>query len=88
MTAAYFDLFYRDLAKKRFSLIVSEPLKVNLQGSAHQFGEENDAWVKWVAAPILCYYEPIETLKGVKVQLLVPRTTPISDGLAKYCPPY
>jgi len=84
--AVYFEEFYQDLANKRFSLIISEPLKVNLQGSSHQFGEENDAWVKWVAGPLLCYYEPIDTLKGVKVQLLVPRTSPISAGLERYCP--
>ena len=82
--AQYFQTFYQDLADHRFSLIVSEPLKLNLQGSTHQFGEENDSWVNWVSAPILCYYEPIENIKRVKVMLLVPRAEP--DPLCACCP--
>jgi hypothetical protein len=70
--AAYFDVYYADLAAHRFSLIVSEPLRTPTQDSSDQFGEENNAWVKWVAAPTLCYYEPLTTIKTVKVQLLVP----------------
>ena len=70
--AAYFNKFHKDLAAHRFSLIVSEPLRTPIKDSSFQFGEENNAWVKWVAAPILCYYEPLETIKTVNVQLLVP----------------
>jgi hypothetical protein len=70
--AAYFDGFYADLAARRFSLIISEPLRTPIKDSSFQFGEENNAWVKWVAAPVLCYYEPLETIKTVNVQLLVP----------------
>jgi hypothetical protein len=74
--AAYFSKFHQDLAKQRFALIVSEPLKVIFQGEEHQFGNENDAWVKWVSQPVLCYYEPLKTFKEVKVQLLVPKANP------------
>lgn len=70
---AYFLPFYRDLASHRFVLIVSDPLRVPIKDSDYQFGEENNAWVKWVAIPILCYYEPMETLAEVHVQLLAPR---------------
>jgi hypothetical protein len=70
--AAYFNKFYEDLAAHRFSLIVSEPLRTPVKDSSFQFGEENNAWVKWVAAPVLCYYTPLETIKTVNVQLLVP----------------
>ncbi len=73
--AAYFAKFHADLARQRFALIISEPLKVVYQGDAHHFGNENDAWVYWVAQPILCYYEPLKTFKDVKIQLLVPRST-------------
>jgi hypothetical protein len=71
--SAYFREYYADLAAKRFSLIVTEPLRTPIQDSSYQFGEENNAWVKWVANPTLCYYEPLETLKTVRVQLLVPK---------------
>lgn len=71
--AAYFDAFYRDLAARRFSLIISNPLNQTIKTEEAVFGEENNAWVKWVSTPVLCYYEPLLTLKKVKIQLLVPR---------------
>ena len=74
--AAYFSKFHEDLANQRFALIISEPLKIVFQGDDHQFGNENDAWVKWVSQPVLCYYEPLKTFKEVKVQLLIPRINP------------
>jgi hypothetical protein len=74
--ADYFSSFYADLAARRFSLIVSQPLHENIQDSADSFGEENNAWVKWVSTPILCYYEEKITAKDVGVQLLVPIAEP------------
>jgi hypothetical protein len=71
---SYFEPFYADLAAHRFSLIVSEPLHTPVKDSSYQFGEENNAWVKWVSNPVLCYYEEIKTLKDVGVQLLAPRS--------------
>ncbi len=73
---AYFEGFYGDLADRRFPLIVSEPLKLVEQGVEDSFGEENNAWVKWVSGPVLCYYKPLVTLKEIRVQLLVPRASP------------
>jgi hypothetical protein len=70
--AASFPAFYSDLEKRRFSLIVTEPLKLPIKDSNYGFSEENNAWVKWVAAPVLCYYEPILTLPEFKIELLVP----------------
>ena len=69
---AYFDKFYHDLATHRFALIVSSPLHASIQDRSYGFNEENNAWAKWVAGPILCYYTPINTIKSVQVQLLVP----------------
>jgi hypothetical protein len=71
--AQYFSVFYEDLASHRYSLIISNPLHERIQTDLDQFGEENNAWVTWVSTPILCYYEPVNTLKKVTVQLLVPR---------------
>ena len=72
--ANYFQPFYDDLAKHRFALIISELLRTPVKDSSFQFGEENNAWVKWVSNPILCYYEEKITLKKVGVQLLVPKS--------------
>jgi hypothetical protein len=74
--AAYFEGFYQDLARGRFSMIVSEPLHTNVQDPSYSFQEENNAWVKWIADPLLCYYAPVATLPEVRVQLLVPRSNP------------
>jgi len=71
--AAYFEGLYKDLASHRFSLIISEPLRTRERESDYQFGDENNIWVKWVAGPVLCYYQPLATFKEVRVQLLVPR---------------
>lgn len=74
---AYFQRFYEDLANQRFSLIISEPLKTPIQDSTDTFGEENNAWVKWVSIPVLCYYDIKTTLREVNVQLLVPKPNPV-----------
>jgi hypothetical protein len=70
---AYFAVFYKDLASQRFSLIITNPLHERIQTEEDVFGEENNAWVEWVSTPVLCFYEPVETLRKVKIQLLVPK---------------
>lgn len=70
---AYFQSFYADLMNKRFAMIVSEPLFESYDDAFDPFGEENNAWVKWVSEPVLCYYTPAKTYKPFRVQLLVPR---------------
>jgi hypothetical protein len=74
---AYFQPFYADLAAHRFSLIISDPLRTPIKDSEYGFGEENNAWVKWVAKPVLCYYVEKDTLMDVRVEMLAPRQDPI-----------
>jgi hypothetical protein len=76
--AAYFESFYKDLAAQRFSLIVTSPINRRLDKEEGHFAEENNAWVKWVTRPLLCYYQPLDTLKKVDVELLVPQTNPVN----------
>ncbi len=71
--APYFEVFYRDLASQRFSLIITSPVNRRLDKSEGDFAEENNAWVKWVTTPLLCYYESLDRLKRVDVEFLVPR---------------
>jgi hypothetical protein len=75
--AEYFHGFYDDLAQHRFALIISDPLRSPIKDSSFQFGEENNAWVKWVSNPVLCYYDQKILLKEVGVQLLVPKSEPV-----------
>ncbi|MGH2620498.1 MAG: hypothetical protein ACRDHG_08005 [Anaerolineales bacterium] len=73
-TRSYLDRFHSALREHRFDLIVSEPLKIQVQGRSHAFGEENDAWVREVSEPALCFYEPVLTIEAAAVQVLVPRS--------------
>ena len=75
----YFRKFHADLRSQRFALIVNEPATVVFRGSEHIFGEENDAYVRWVTIPLLCSYEPIYTQRDVNLELLVPRADPLDD---------
>ena len=72
----YFSTFYKDLADKRFALIVNEPSNLVIRGSEYSFGEENDAYVKWVTIPLLCAYEPLYTSPETSMELMIPRNTP------------
>ncbi len=76
--AEYFHSYYEDLARQRFSLIITEPLhaepKLEMVGS---FTEENNAWVYWVSNPTLCFYEPIYFSKKIRLELLVPKQQPV-----------
>ena len=83
--ATYFASYYRDLADRRFVLIITEPLHVRHAGPERLFGEENDAWVKWVSAPTLCFYRPLFLLKDVGVEFLVPREN--TETCARYLGP-
>lgn len=80
----YFKKFYQDLAAHRFVLIISEPLAYQFQGKGNVFGDENDAYVKWVTGPLLCYYEPKITYESEQLQFLTPRPASLSD--AQICP--
>ncbi len=73
---SYLGKFYRDLKNQRFSLIISEPLNTRYKTREKSFGEENNAWVRNVAEPLLCYYEPIRTYRELRLQLLKPRSEP------------
>ncbi len=77
-TQPYLDGFHDALRGQRYDLIVSDPLRIQFQGRSRAFGEENDAWVREVSAPILCYYEPVVTIEGAEVQVLAPREEPVN----------
>jgi hypothetical protein len=68
---AYLQRYYSDLANHRFSAVVAHPQ--NLGVETGDFIEENDAWSRLVAQPLLCQYKPALTLDYSNVQVLVPR---------------
>jgi hypothetical protein len=73
----YLNRYYNDLANHRFAAIVAHPQ--NLGVETGDFIEENDAWARLVAQPMLCQYKPALTLAYSKVQILIPRARPCAD---------
>ena len=73
--ADYFNVFYTELDEGRFSLIVSEWLKVNYQDSTAGLSFENNAWVKWVSEPILQRYNEVEVFKSIGLGLYMPKNS-------------
>ena len=74
---AYLGQFYGDLETHRFAAIVAHPQ--NLGVETGDFIEENDAWNRLVAQPLLCQYKPAITLDYSNVQILVPRARPCPE---------
>ena len=68
----YLKKFYSDLKRHRFEFIVAEEQKFAQQKTG-SFIEENNAWVRYVGAPLLCAYKPVESLSSANVQIFVPR---------------
>jgi len=65
--------FYSDLHQHRFALIVSRKLNTGVK-TGEAFSEENNAWNQYIAAPILCEYQPFLGLQSNNLQVYAPRT--------------
>jgi hypothetical protein len=68
----YLEKFYSDLKHHRFDIIIAEEQKFTQQKKG-SFIEENKAWVRYIGAPLLCAYKPVESLSSTNVQIFVPR---------------
>jgi hypothetical protein len=73
----YLEHYYSDLKNHRFAIIIAEEQKFTRQKKG-AFIEEDNAWVRYIGAPLLCAYKPIETLSSTNVQIFVPRPAPPS----------
>jgi hypothetical protein len=74
------DAFYSDLRQHRFAVIVTRRLNTVIK-TGEAFSEENNAWNRRIAVPILCYYRAVMDLQSNNLQVFVPR-----PGAAKACP--
>jgi hypothetical protein len=72
----YLEQFYSDLESGRFAIIIAEKQSLVEQGREDAFGEENNAWVRYVGAPLSCAYEPVESLASANLQIFVPAANP------------
>lgn len=73
---AYLDQFKADLRAQRFAMIVVDPLTTNMLGSDYTMGEENNAWVRFAARPILCNYRAGQTFAADRIVIYVPQESP------------
>jgi hypothetical protein len=77
----YLGQFRKDMEQQRFAVIISEPLSTRYKSPHESFGSENNAWVRRVSQIVLCYYYPVETLRELQMQILIPRA-----NVRKNCP--
>ena len=68
----YLQKFQNDLETHRFALIVMEPINLVIQTSEDSFGEENNAWVEWVAQPLSESYHTVLDLSDNGMIIMAP----------------
>lgn len=68
----YLEQYYSDLDNRRFALVIAEEQKFAAQKRG-AFIEESNAWVRYIGAPLLCAYKPLENLLSNNVQIFEPR---------------
>ncbi len=68
----YLEQYYSDLDNRRFALIIAEEQKYNPRSDG-SFLEEDNAWVRYIGAPLLCAYKSAENLASNNIQIFVPR---------------
>ena len=73
---AYLDQFKADLRAQRFAMIVVDPLTTTMLGSNYAMGEENNAWVRFAARPILCNYRAEQTFATDRIVIYLPQEAP------------
>lgn len=73
---AYLDQFKAEIRAQRFAMIVVDPLTTNMLGRDYAMGEENNAWVRFAARPILCNYRAEQTFANDRIVIYVPQEAP------------
>ncbi|MFO7584955.1 MAG: hypothetical protein R6W69_09505, partial [Anaerolineales bacterium] len=71
--SAYLARFAQDMENQRFAAIIVDPLRFNYLGSDYYMGEENNAWVRHVVRPVLCWYREDEVFPADRIIIYVPR---------------
>jgi hypothetical protein len=67
------EKFYEDLKNHRFLLIIAEEQKYSPKKTG-SFIEEDQAWITYVGAPLLCHYKPLESISSNNIYFFVPRS--------------
>ena len=69
----YLNDYYADIQRRRFALIVSDPMRGSIKGREYPFGEENDVWVERVIEPTLKVYQSQALFKNMGIEVLAPK---------------
>ncbi|MEO5887103.1 MAG: hypothetical protein ABIQ77_05510, partial [Anaerolineales bacterium] len=69
----YLARFRDDIGNQRFALIIVDPLNDTIMRRTRGFSEENNAWVRRVVVPILCYYREEVAYPLHEIALYVPQ---------------
>lgn len=69
----YFKPFNQSLKNHKFSLIFTHILNSMIENESHPFNAENNAWVAYIATPILKNYVRIATFPGAGIEVLAPK---------------
>ncbi len=70
---SYLDRYYADLSDHRFSYVITDTLLLIYQDPAEKgFAEENNVWVKDVDIPLHQYYQTLDSLGKVYIDVLEP----------------
>ena len=71
--ADYLNEYYADIQRRRFALIISDPMRGSIKGREYPFGEENDVWVERVIEPTLEVYQSQVLFKNMGIEVLAPK---------------
>jgi hypothetical protein len=69
----YLDRFHADLERKRFDLIISDPMPELEQTIDQAFSEENNIWLAEVSTPLQSVYETVRLYRPVGIEIFVPK---------------
>ncbi len=71
---SYLDIFYDDISRQRFSLIVIDRFQLTRKTTAEPFHEEHNRWVEHVLLPLLEQYQYSPLSNHKRVFILTPKT--------------
>ncbi len=75
---SFYQKFEHDLKSQRFGVIITYPQPIHLQDPASPFSEENNAEIKYLGKPLLCYYKEEYTWLAASIEIFTPRPQPVS----------
>jgi hypothetical protein len=65
--------YYEGISKQTWSMILMPPIfSENIKNAGFVFGEENNAWITYIAKPLLCSYHSVEQSLDFDYEIFLP----------------